>query len=94
MISPGTNKISGVSRARVKSSIKEGLVSVNHRVVIKLAEIKKQTVFILQTGEVWSTSSATDVCRCGPQTADVLPLKKQTTPDSSQHPFLINFPVF
>ncbi|KAJ0907757.1 hypothetical protein HanRHA438_Chr07g0302781 [Helianthus annuus] len=36
MISPGTNKISGVSRARVKSSIKEGLVSVNHRVVIKV----------------------------------------------------------
>ncbi|MFS7908534.1 hypothetical protein Hanom_Chr01g00084301 [Helianthus anomalus] len=39
---------------------------------------KKQTVFFLQTAEIWSTSSATDVCRCGPQTADVLTLKKQT----------------
>ncbi|MFS7888526.1 hypothetical protein Hanom_Chr00s000001g01596241 [Helianthus anomalus] len=46
----------------------------------QLAEVKKQTVFFLQTAEVWSTSSATDVCRCGPQTADVLPLKKQTAP--------------
>ncbi|MFS7939731.1 hypothetical protein Hanom_Chr05g00455361 [Helianthus anomalus] len=45
-----------------------------------LAEVKKQTIFFLQTAEVWSTSSATDVCRCGPQTADILPLKKQTTP--------------
>ncbi|KAJ0836919.1 hypothetical protein HanRHA438_Chr16g0772371 [Helianthus annuus] len=24
--------------------------------------------------------SPPDICRCGPQTADVLPLKKQTTP--------------
>ncbi|KAJ0750246.1 putative RNA-binding S4 domain-containing protein [Helianthus annuus] len=31
-----SNKISGVSRARVQSSIKEGLVSVNHRVVVKV----------------------------------------------------------
>ncbi|KAM0021793.1 hypothetical protein Hdeb2414_s0024g00654861 [Helianthus debilis subsp. tardiflorus] len=45
----------------------------------QLAEVKKQTVF-LQTAEVFSTSSATDVCRCSPQTADVLPLKKQTAP--------------
>ncbi|KAF5786056.1 hypothetical protein HanXRQr2_Chr10g0436111 [Helianthus annuus] len=34
----------------------------------------------MQTAEVWSTSSAADVCRCGPQTVDVLPLKKQTAP--------------
>ncbi|MFS7927569.1 hypothetical protein Hanom_Chr04g00310701 [Helianthus anomalus] len=48
---------------------------------IVLAEVKKQTVLFLQTVEVWSTSSATDVCRCGPHTLDVLPLKKkQTTP--------------
>ncbi|MFS7942296.1 hypothetical protein Hanom_Chr06g00486711 [Helianthus anomalus] len=45
-------------------------------------KLKKQTVFFLQTAEVWSTSSAADVCRCGPQTADVLPLKKQTAPKS------------
>ncbi|MFS7985926.1 hypothetical protein Hanom_Chr11g01004391 [Helianthus anomalus] len=32
----------------------------------QLAEVKKQTVFFLHTAEVWSTSSATDVCRCGP----------------------------
>ncbi|KAJ0868575.1 hypothetical protein HanRHA438_Chr12g0576071 [Helianthus annuus] len=44
------------------------------------AEFKKQIVFFLQTAEVWSTSSAADVCSCGPQTTDVLPLKKQTTP--------------
>ncbi|MFS7901200.1 hypothetical protein Hanom_Chr00s178389g01831221 [Helianthus anomalus] len=48
-----------------------------------LQKLKKQTIFFLQTAEVWSTSSAADVCRCGPQTADVLPLKKQTTPKSS-----------
>ncbi|MFS8018185.1 hypothetical protein Hanom_Chr15g01389171 [Helianthus anomalus] len=47
----------------------------------QLAEVKKkQTVFFLRTVEVRSTSSGTDVCRRGPQTADVLPLKKQTTP--------------
>ncbi|KAL4592425.1 hypothetical protein LXL04_005419 [Taraxacum kok-saghyz] len=44
------------------------------------ADVKKQTVFFLQTGDVWSTSSSADVCRCGPQTADVLTLKKQTEP--------------
>ncbi|KAF5820557.1 hypothetical protein HanXRQr2_Chr01g0003561 [Helianthus annuus] len=44
--------------------------------------LKKQTVFFLQTAEVWSTFSATDVCRCGPQTIYVLPLKKQTAPKS------------
>ncbi|MFS7975002.1 hypothetical protein Hanom_Chr10g00875391 [Helianthus anomalus] len=41
---------------------------------------KKNTVFFLQTAKVWSTSSATDVCRCCPETEDVLSLKKQTTP--------------
>ncbi|KAJ0545821.1 putative small GTPase, P-loop containing nucleoside triphosphate hydrolase [Helianthus annuus] len=52
-----------------------------------LAEVKKQTVFFLQTAEVWSTSSATDVCRCGPQTADVLPLEKtnNTLESSPEH---------
>lgn len=30
------NRISGVSRARVQSSIRSGLVSVNHRVVVKV----------------------------------------------------------
>ncbi|KAJ0599855.1 hypothetical protein HanRHA438_Chr03g0111731 [Helianthus annuus] len=35
--------------------------------VVQLAEVKKQTVFFLHTAEVWSNSSATDVCRCGPR---------------------------
>ncbi|KAJ0447673.1 hypothetical protein HanRHA438_Chr17g0814761 [Helianthus annuus] len=46
--------------------------------------MRKQTLFFLQTAEVWSTSSATEVCRCGPQTADILPLKKQTAPETSR----------
>ncbi|MFS8000645.1 hypothetical protein Hanom_Chr12g01180791 [Helianthus anomalus] len=45
----------------------------------QLAEVKNQTVFFLHTVEVWSTSSAIDVCRCVPHTVDVLPLKKQTS---------------
>ncbi|KAL4557739.1 hypothetical protein LXL04_035927 [Taraxacum kok-saghyz] len=44
------------------------------------ADVKKQTVFCLQTADVWSTSSAAEGCRCGPQTADVLTSKKQTAP--------------
>ncbi|KAL4561605.1 hypothetical protein LXL04_033775 [Taraxacum kok-saghyz] len=44
------------------------------------ADVKKQTVFFLQTADVWSTSSAAETCRCGPQTADVLASKKQTPP--------------
>ncbi|MFS8034546.1 hypothetical protein Hanom_Chr17g01582431 [Helianthus anomalus] len=42
--------------------------------------LKKQRVFFLQTTDIWSTSSATEVCRCGPQTAEVLPQQKQTAP--------------
>ncbi|KAL4559780.1 hypothetical protein LXL04_031926 [Taraxacum kok-saghyz] len=42
--------------------------------------VKKQTVFFMQTADVWSTSSAAEGCRCGPQTADVLASKKQTVP--------------
>ncbi|KAL4583671.1 hypothetical protein LXL04_008253 [Taraxacum kok-saghyz] len=45
-------------------------------------DVKKQTVFFLQTADVWSTSSAAEACRCGPQTADVLASKKQTPPKS------------
>ncbi|MFS7977245.1 hypothetical protein Hanom_Chr10g00901791 [Helianthus anomalus] len=45
-----------------------------------LQTLKKQTVFFWQTEDVWSTFSIADVCRCVPQTADILPLKKQTTP--------------
>ncbi|KAL4572946.1 hypothetical protein LXL04_019735 [Taraxacum kok-saghyz] len=44
------------------------------------AYVKKQTDFLLQTADVWSTSSAAEACRCGPQTADVLASKKQTAP--------------
>ncbi|MFS7909358.1 hypothetical protein Hanom_Chr01g00093651 [Helianthus anomalus] len=51
----------------------------------QFAEVKKQTVFCLQTAEVWSTSSAADVCRYGPQTANVLPLKKQSAPECNIH---------
>ncbi|KAD3066757.1 hypothetical protein E3N88_34637 [Mikania micrantha] len=40
----------------------------------------KQTPSKPLLAEVWSTSSAKEVCRCGPQTADVLPLQKQTAP--------------
>ena len=42
--------------------------------------LKKQTVFFVQTADVWTTSSSAELCRCGPQTADVLTLKKQTAP--------------
>ncbi|MFS7905972.1 hypothetical protein Hanom_Chr01g00053931 [Helianthus anomalus] len=45
-----------------------------------LQKLKKQTFFFWQTAEVWSTSSGADVCRYGPQTVDILPLKKQTAP--------------
>ncbi|KAL4570384.1 hypothetical protein LXL04_026036 [Taraxacum kok-saghyz] len=48
--------------------------------LIYSADVKKQTVFFLQTADVWSTSSAAEGCRCGPQTADVLTSKKQTAP--------------
>ncbi|MFS7971779.1 hypothetical protein Hanom_Chr09g00836891 [Helianthus anomalus] len=44
-----------------------------------LHTVKKQTTFFLQTVEIWSTSSSTDIYRCGLQTADILPLKKQIT---------------
>ncbi|KAL4584965.1 hypothetical protein LXL04_009578 [Taraxacum kok-saghyz] len=42
------------------------------------ADVKKQTVFLLQTADVWSISSVAEDCRCGPQTTDVLTSKKQT----------------
>ena len=45
------------------------------------ADVKKQTDFELQTADVWSTSSAVEACRCGPQTADVLTSEKQTAPN-------------
>lgn len=45
--------------------------------------LKKQTVFFFQTADVWSTSSTAEVYRCGPQTADILPQKKQTAPYST-----------
>ncbi|MFS8010798.1 hypothetical protein Hanom_Chr14g01301241 [Helianthus anomalus] len=45
-------------------------------------ESKKQTLFLLLPADIWSTSSRADVYRCGPQTADLLHLKKQTPPKS------------
>ncbi|MFS7913899.1 hypothetical protein Hanom_Chr02g00147161 [Helianthus anomalus] len=41
-----------------------------HRTLYTI-RLKQQTVFFPQTAEVWSTSSHADVCRCGPQTADL-----------------------
>ncbi|MFS7980951.1 hypothetical protein Hanom_Chr10g00945181 [Helianthus anomalus] len=57
----------------------------------QLVEVKNQTVFFLQTAELWSTSCITDVCRYGPQTADVLPLKKQTPKTYTTLPVLLNY---
>ncbi|KAL4581142.1 hypothetical protein LXL04_017351 [Taraxacum kok-saghyz] len=34
------------------------------------ADVKKQTVFLLQIAYVWTTSSSAELCRCGPQTAN------------------------
>ncbi|MFS7970174.1 hypothetical protein Hanom_Chr09g00817921 [Helianthus anomalus] len=42
-----------------------------------------QTPFLLHSTDIWYTSSRADVCSCGPQTADLLHLKKQTAPKSS-----------
>ncbi|KAJ0857905.1 hypothetical protein HanRHA438_Chr13g0595351 [Helianthus annuus] len=39
-----------------------------------------QTLFLLHSADIWSTSFRADVCICGPQTADLLHLKKQTPP--------------
>ncbi|KAL4559713.1 hypothetical protein LXL04_031857 [Taraxacum kok-saghyz] len=50
--------------------------------IVFLQMLKKQTVFFVQTADVWTTSSSAELCRCGPQTADVLTLKKQTAPKS------------
>ncbi|KAL4584457.1 hypothetical protein LXL04_009059 [Taraxacum kok-saghyz] len=44
----------------------------NLMMAMQSADVKKQTVFFLQTADVWSTSSAAEGCRCGPQTADAL----------------------
>ncbi|KAL4587666.1 hypothetical protein LXL04_000538 [Taraxacum kok-saghyz] len=48
------------------------------------SQISRQISFNMSTtmwtADVWSTSSAAEACRCGPQTADVLASKKQTPP--------------
>ncbi|KAM0048461.1 hypothetical protein Hdeb2414_s0008g00274721 [Helianthus debilis subsp. tardiflorus] len=41
-----------------------------------------QTLFLLHSADIWSTSSRVDICRCGSQTKDLLHLKKQTPPNS------------
>ncbi|KAL4574410.1 hypothetical protein LXL04_021240 [Taraxacum kok-saghyz] len=56
---------------------KEGLGKIKE---YEATMLKKQTVFFVQTADVWTTSSPAELCRCGPQTADVLTLKKQTEP--------------
>ncbi|MFS7915549.1 hypothetical protein Hanom_Chr02g00166661 [Helianthus anomalus] len=50
----------------------------------------KQTLFSLQTAVFWSTSSPADACRCGPQTADLLPLQKQTPPKWCERGIMIS----
>ncbi|KAL4572058.1 hypothetical protein LXL04_018827 [Taraxacum kok-saghyz] len=37
-------------------------------------DVKKQTVFFLQTADVWTTSSSAELCRCGLKTANLLGL--------------------
>ncbi|CAI9276572.1 unnamed protein product [Lactuca saligna] len=55
---------------------------------VSLQTLKKQTVFLLQTADVWSTSSAAEACRCGLQTADILASEKQTAPILGRdHPY-------
>ncbi|MFS8008243.1 hypothetical protein Hanom_Chr14g01270401 [Helianthus anomalus] len=49
--------------------------------VLKRCE-NNQTLFLLHSADIWSTSSRAHVCKCGPQTADLLHLKKQTPPKS------------
>ncbi|MFS7988205.1 hypothetical protein Hanom_Chr11g01031931 [Helianthus anomalus] len=42
---------------------------------------REKKLFLLHSADIWSIiSSRADVCRCGPQTADHLHLKKQTPP--------------
>ncbi|KAL4569336.1 hypothetical protein LXL04_024972 [Taraxacum kok-saghyz] len=60
---------------------REFMTQLRDEIVEQLMQnVKKQTVFFLQTADVWSTFSAAEACRCGPQTADVLASKKQTAP--------------
>ncbi|MFS7976741.1 hypothetical protein Hanom_Chr10g00895981 [Helianthus anomalus] len=59
---------------------------------LKSTYVKKQTTFFLQTAEVLSTPSSTDVYKCDPQTSDILPLKNPTTPKSFQT--FISHPTF
>ncbi|MFS7928429.1 hypothetical protein Hanom_Chr04g00320661 [Helianthus anomalus] len=42
----------------------------------QFVELKNKQFSSCRLQKVWFTSSATDVCRCGPQTTDVLPLRK------------------
>ncbi|MFS7926792.1 hypothetical protein Hanom_Chr04g00301301 [Helianthus anomalus] len=48
---------------------------------------KKINPLLLATADLWSTLSPADACRCGPQTTDLLHLKKQTPP---KHLFRLN----
>ncbi|MFS7919423.1 hypothetical protein Hanom_Chr03g00212531 [Helianthus anomalus] len=45
-----------------------------------------QTLFLLHSAGIWSTSSRADVCRCGSQTTDLLHLEKQTPPKTLRCP--------
>ncbi|KAL4563118.1 hypothetical protein LXL04_027151 [Taraxacum kok-saghyz] len=44
--------------------------------------------FLFETADVWTTSSSAELCRGGPQTADILTLKKQTEPNSLCEPIM------
>ena len=55
--------------------------------------LKNKQQFFLQTADIWSSSEAAAVAEAGPQTADVLALKKQTTPYSFAYAFFKVFEV-
>ncbi|KAL4556495.1 hypothetical protein LXL04_039150 [Taraxacum kok-saghyz] len=87
-------EITAVNRSIFQSSyVASNLASLQLTRLQESEDVKKQTVFFLQTADVWSTFSAAEGCRCGPQTADVLASKKQTAPkilDPQPQPKLID----
>ncbi|KAL4579213.1 hypothetical protein LXL04_015351 [Taraxacum kok-saghyz] len=62
------------------------VISDSVRGLMSVRDVKKQTILFLQTADVWFTSYAAEGCRCGPQTADVLASKKQTSPNKEVKP--------
>ncbi|KAK1429658.1 hypothetical protein QVD17_11872 [Tagetes erecta] len=79
---------SNVSSISLSISNLLSLITSNHVVVVLICGGSGSVVLScgggdgggVETAEVWSTSSSVDVCRCGPQTADIFLQKKQTAP--------------